>query len=187
MPSMSGFFTITLSRYGTPFSGANRHSPKSHRSLISTACRTDWVSITSPASLISRSPVLSSFKSYISQPPIKTSALPAVTVPSPLCGARASPRLAAGFPLIKTEELPAATLPLELPQHPSLSVVTLPTVAAAIPLMKTSPEHPELISPENGSGLCGGTWPVCSPAVVPATASFSLAASGTSIPPFSSA
>ena len=41
--------------------------------------------------------------------------------------------------------------------------------------MKTSPEHPALISPLKGSGLCGGVWPECSPAVVPATVSFSLA------------
>ena len=103
--------------------------------------------------------------------------------PDPLCGERASPFLAAGLPLMKTVELPAATAPWELPQHPSRSVVTLPTVAAGLPLIKTSPEHPAEISPLKGSGLWGGTWPECSPAVVPSTLSFSLAASGILVPP----
>lgn len=73
-------------------------------------------------------------------------------LPLPLCGAKASPIRAAGFPLMKTDELPAATFPFELPQQPSRSVVTLPTVAAGNPLMNTFPEHPALISPENDSG-----------------------------------
>ena len=49
--------------------------------------------------------------------------------PVPLWGARASPVLAAAFPLIRTVPLPAATAPWLDPQHPSRSVVVLPTVA----------------------------------------------------------
>ena len=99
-------------------------------------------------------------------------------VPLPLWGARASPVRAAAFPLIRTVPLPAATAPWLDPQHPSRSVVILPTVAAARPFTRTSPEQAPEISPVNGSGECGGTCPECSPAVVPSTASVSLAAFG---------
>lgn len=111
---------------------------------------------------------------------MNTLPLPAEMEPEPLCAFRASPSRAAGLPLMKTEPLPAATLPCELPQQVSRSVVTLPTTAAGIPFIKTSLEHPPLISPENCSGEWGGTWPECSPAVVPVTASPSLAALGMS-------
>ena len=76
---------------------------------------------------------------------MKTSELPDATAPAPLCAARVSPILAAGFPLMLTDPLPAATDPWELPQQPSVSVVTLPTVAAGRPLMNTFPEQPPLI------------------------------------------
>ena len=85
---------------------------------------------------------------------------------------------AAGFPLIRTVPLPVPTAPWLDPQHPSRSVVMLPTVAADRPLIRTVPEHAPEISPLNGSGEWGGTCPVCSPAVVPATASVILAACG---------
>jgi len=61
--------------------------------------------------------------------------------PVPLWGARASPVLAAAFPLIRTVPLPAATAPWLDPQHPSRSVVVLPTVAAASPFIRTFPEQ----------------------------------------------
>ena len=60
---------------------------------------------------------------------------------------------------------------------------TLPATAAGIALIKTSLEHPPLISPVNVSGECGGTCPLCSPAVVPVTLSFNLAAPGIFHPP----
>ena len=61
----------------------------------------------------------------------------------PVCGANASPILAAGLPLINTLSLPTATTPLELPQHSSFSVVMLPTVAAGFPLINTC--YPDLL------------------------------------------
>ena len=79
--------------------------------------------------------------------------LPEATAPEPLCAARESPFLAAGFPLMKTVPLPAATDPWELPQQPSVSLVTLPAVAAGRPLMNTLPEQPELTCPPKVSGL----------------------------------
>lgn len=127
-----------------------------------------------------KAPKNRSKRPYHPYPPIDTSPLPAEICPVPLCGASASPILAAGFPLTNTVPLPVAMTPWEFPQQLSLSVVVLPTTAAGIPLIRTSFEHPPLISPENASGECGGTWPVCSPAVVPVTASPNLAALGIS-------
>jgi hypothetical protein len=56
---------------------------------------------------------------------------------------------------MNTKALPAATTPVELPQQLSLSVVTLPTVAAGLPLMNTFKEQPPLISPVKGRVPCG--------------------------------
>lgn len=85
-------------------------------------------------------------------PPMFTFELPDVICPVPLWAFRASPTRAAGFPLMNTEELPTFTLPLLCPQQLSRSVVMLPAVAAALPLMNTFGEHPPVMLPVNGSG-----------------------------------